>query len=301
MNESKLAEMLGARPISRRHAAGGYTPADRWVVELADGRAVFVKAAVNDLTAGWLRDEHRLYEALRAPYMPRMLGWWDEDDRPMLLLEDLSGAFWPPPWSDERIEAGLRMLTEVAATTPPPWLPRLVESRLLETGWRFVAEDPAALLATRVVDAAWLDGALPTLLAASDTCRLDGDELCHFDARSDNMCFRADGSGVLVDWNLAAAGNGRLDVAFWLPSLHLEGGPMPNTILPDAGPEAAIVSGFFAARAGLPAIPDAPRVRPFQLAQLRDALPWACRALGLPLPTTLGGAAGPHGSARGRR
>jgi hypothetical protein len=59
---------------------------------------------------------------------------------------------------------------------------------------------------------------------------------------------------------------------------------MPDTILPDAGTEAAFVSGFFAARAGLPAIPDAPRIRTLQFEQLRHALPWACRALGLPLP-----------------
>ena len=42
------------------------------------------------------------------------------------------------------------------------------------------------------------------------------------------------------------------------------------------------VSGFFAARAGLPEIPVAPHVRGLQRAQLRAALPWAIRALGLP-------------------
>ena len=42
------------------------------------------------------------------------------------------------------------------------------------------------------------------------------------------------------------------------------------------------MSGYFAARAGLPVIPNAPRVRAVQLAQLRTALPWAQRALGLP-------------------
>jgi hypothetical protein len=44
------------------------------------------------------------------------------------------------------------------------------------------------------------------------------------------------------------------------------------------------MSGFFAARAGLPPIPTAPHVREVQLAQLRTALPWAARALGLPPP-----------------
>ena len=39
-----------------------------------------------------------------------------------------------------------------------------------------------------------------------------------------------------------------------------------------------------AARAGLPGISDAPRVRLVQRQQLQTALPWAARALGLPPP-----------------
>jgi len=44
---------------------------------------------------------------------------------------------------------------------------------------------------------------------------------------------------------------------------------------------AAWVSGFFAARAGLPDIPDAPSARRVQREQLSTALPWAQRALHL--------------------
>lgn len=282
MDDALLVEMLGSAPVSRQRATGGYTPAERWIVELADGRSVFVKAAVNELTAGWLRREHRLYAALRAPYMPAMLGWADADDVPVLVLEDLSTCFWPPPWTDERVASALQALRLVAATQPPEWLPRSVDSHWLNRGWQSIADDPAPLLGTGVVSAAWLESSLPRLVEASVACPLDGEDLCHFDVRSDNMCFRPDGSALLVDWNLAEAGNGRLDIAFWLPSLEKEGGPPPEAVLADAGPEAAVVSGFFAARAGLPPIPDAPGVRPFQLSQLRYALPWACRALGLP-------------------
>ena len=46
----------------------------------------------------------------------------------------------------------------------------------------------------------------------------------------------------------------------------------------------SLVTGYFAARAGLPVIPHAPLVREVQLTQLRVALPWAARALGLPPP-----------------
>jgi hypothetical protein len=81
---------------------------------------------------------------------------------------------------------------------------------------------------------------------------------------------------------MACVGNARLDLAFWLPTLTSEGGPAPEAFLPDAPNEAALVSGFFAARAGRPEIRTAPRVRAGQLQLLRHALPWACRALGIP-------------------
>jgi hypothetical protein len=281
--DEQIAKILGARPVARRRVERGYTPAERWVVDLDDGRTVFVKAAVNDLTAGWLRDEERIYAALEAPFMPRLLGWAD-GDRPVLVLEDLSAAAWPPPWTHARVASVLQTLRSVAATPPPAWLSAASSSGLLDRGWRSVRDDPAPLLSTGVVDRPWLNAALPVLLATADACRLDGDELLHLDVRSDNICFRADGSAVLVDWNLAVVGNSRLDIAAWLPTLVAEGGPAPEAILPDAGPEAAFVSGFFAARAGQPPIPDAPAIRPLQLEQLRHALPWACRELGLPLP-----------------
>ena len=75
-----------------------------------------------------------------------------------------------------------------------------------------------------------------------------------------------------------------MDVAAWLPSLHAEGGPPPDAVLPDAPEAASFMCSFFAARAGLPSIPTAPRVRAVQLAQLRTALPWPARALGLRPP-----------------
>jgi hypothetical protein len=231
-----------------------------------------------------------MYSALESRFMARMLGW-AEGDRPVLVLEDLSQASWPPPWTDARVASVLGTLREVASTPPPPWLPAAGTSGLLERGWLEVREDPGPLLTTGVVGTRWLEAALPTLLAASDACPLDGNELLHLDVRSDNLCFRADGSAVLVDWNLAVIGNSRLDVAFWLPTLVAEGGPIPEAVLPDAAREAAFVSGFFAARAGQPAIPGAPAIRPLQLEQLRHALPWACRALGLPNPGTVAGQA----------
>ena len=89
---------------------------------------------------------------------------------------------------------------------------------------------------------------------------------------------------MLIDWAEACCGNAALDLGAWLPSLAFEGGPLPEQLLPDRPEIAAWLCGYFAARAGLPTIPDAPRVRQVQREQLGTALPWMVRALALPPP-----------------
>jgi hypothetical protein len=263
-------------PVASRYALG-----DRWLIRLEDGRTAFAKRAIGAATAEWLRLEHRIYSALRAAFMPELLGWEDAE-LPLLVLEDLSAAHWPPPWPRGSVEAVLRTCGEIAATPPPDGLSRLADDP--PWSWRDVAADPAPFLGLGLSSATWLDEALPALLQASDPSRLDGDTLLHGDARSDNLCIR-DERVLLVDWNWACVGNPSVDVAFWLPSLTLEGGPEPDEIVrayPGAAELAPIVAGFFAATAGLPPPAGAPGVRSFQLAQLEVALPWAVRVLGLP-------------------
>ena len=144
---------------------------------------------------------------------------------------------------------------------------------------------PEPFLSLGLCSAAWLKHALPILVAAMDAAELNGEELVHFDVRSDNICFVGN-RVVLVDWNWAAVANGDADLALWLPSLQAQGGPRPEDILPNAPELAAFVSGLFASWAGLPAqssaSPKPHQVRELQLQQLRTALPWAVRSLGLP-------------------
>ncbi|HVH52470.1 MAG TPA: phosphotransferase, partial [Gaiellaceae bacterium] len=148
--------------------------------------------------------------------------------------------------------------------------------------WETVAEDPAPFLSTGLARADWLERALPALVNASGRTPLVGDAVLHCDVRSDNLCLR-EGQAILFDWNHARLGNPALDIAGWLPSLNLEGGPGPDEI-GGADECAAFVAGFFASRAGLPPPEGAPTVRAFQRAQAEVALPWACRVLGLPPP-----------------
>ena len=156
----------------------GYTPAERWVTQFSDGSSAFVKGAVDESTAGWRRAEHRAYSTIEARYLAESLGWDDDgDDEPVLLLEDLSAAYWPPPWRHGDVELILDALAEVRKTPPPAWVP--AQDRETLTGWPAVAEDPQPFLSLGLCSEAWLNEALPDLAAAEGDAKIDGDALVH--------------------------------------------------------------------------------------------------------------------------
>lgn len=278
-----VAEAVGSAVVEwQAVATRGYARScAHWWVTLVDGRRVFIKHAVTAGAAEWLRTERVVYEAVREPFMPVFLGAYDDGELALIALEDLTDAEWPPPWSPSRIESVLVALDALHSTVPPKEIEKLDAIRDEVVGWPDIAANPDPLLSTGLCSLSWLEQTLPALLQASEEAPLDGTELLHLDVRSDNLCLR-DGQALLFDWNLARVGNGDFDVAFWLPSLALEGGPPPWEILPDAGFLSAAVAGFFAVRAGLPPPPTAPTVRDFQRAQAQVALAWAARELDLP-------------------
>jgi hypothetical protein len=288
-NVRRAVKRLRAEPVAWDPVtSGGHTPARRWIAALDDGRTVFAKVATDELTASWLRDEHVVYQALQgAAYMPGYVGYHDDGELPVLALEDLSSARWPPPWKPDEIGALLSTLQEMWAAAPPPGTASAADdAREISGGWDELGRQPDPFLRLGLCSETWLSRHLDTLRAADDQTAFRGAALLHFDVRSDNVCFRPDGGAVLVDWNLTAVGNPQIDVVFWLPSLQAEGGPAPETVLPDADPRlVSTCAAFFCARAARPPIPTAPRVREVQLVQARTALPWAARVLGLPPPS----------------
>ncbi len=277
----RVSLLLGGRPVEWRSVHRGYSPAERWLVWFESGLSAFVKVGTSANTAQWLRAEHRMYSLLAAPFMPQLLAW-EDGETPFLVLEDLSLGHWPPPWSPQLVARVLDTLAQVSASPVPEEVPELESYRSHRlVGWERVAEDPAPFLSLGLCSERWLAVALPMLLRAAGEADLSGASLLHFDVRSDNLCFLGDRT-LLVDWNSACRGNPRVDVAAWLPSLCAEGGPEPWEIMPDEPELAALLAGYWAARAGLPPPQPGSRVRDVQLAQLRTALPWAARGLGLP-------------------
>jgi hypothetical protein len=279
--EDRVSAAAG-RPVRslRRVQTRGYALAFHAIADFADGSTAFVKAGAEEITSEFLRDELRFYRSVQAPFLPRLLGY-DEADPPFLVLEDLSDSRWPPPWDESSIAAVRATLEAVWSTPPPDWLPPIVDEReRLVGGWAEIEADPQPFLSLGLCTAEWLEHALPVLSHAAVTAEIEGETLIHLDVRSDNIAL-TDRGAVLVDWNFAHRGNSEFDLAAWLPSLHVEGGPPPDELLPAAGGYAAALAGFWGARAGLPPPPTAPQVREVQRAQLEVALGWAVRELEL--------------------
>ena len=253
--------------------AGGYTPALRQLATLADGSTAFVKTPTNDVTRFMLLAEIAAYEAIGPqPFCPRVLDASPE----RIVLEDLRHGHWPPPWRDGDIARVLATMAHVEATNVRA-LPTFSEGWNGDVHmWSGVDVDAVSArgfereVVSRLTEAGQ---------AIETDASFDGDALVHGDVRSDNLCI-LDDRVVLVDWNGACRGQPGVDVTFWAPSLTLEGGPQPWDVVPDAAlHHVAFLTGYFASRAPLPPIPDAPGVRPFQLAQLRICLPWFARLL----------------------
>lgn len=247
-------------------AAGGYTRARKWHVTLDTGRRLFAKEAP--------ATELAVYEAVHADFVPRVHDVRDG----IVLLEDLSDAHWPPPYPDD-VSRLFAALDEVAATEPPSQLPRLVDG----SRWQAIADDPPPLLDLGLCSAAWLERALPALIAAEARVPMSGDGLVHYDVWARNLCFTERGV-VLVDWAMAQIGNPRIDVAFALLSLRVEGARTP--LVDDEPALAAYVTGVVATEAPKPPPEWAAagtNIREDQKSDLAIALPWVAEQIGCPL------------------
>jgi hypothetical protein len=277
----RVARLVGADPVAWQERAAPWQREgaveggnERFSVLLADRRRVFVKAARGELTAAWLRREHEVYAHLRGTFMPKLEAFDDDPRYPVLVLEDLSEADWGTRWDPVRVASVRSALAELAASDPPPNT-RPVQQAFphLFGQWQAVEDDPEPFLSAGIRSRGWLERSLPTLTAAADSVRAEGDYVLHLDVRSDNLCLR-EGAAILVDWNWCTTGNADLDVAAWLPSLANEGGPQPWEVLPAAGDYAAFLAGVWAAVVGQPPPPTAPTVREGQRRQVEAALAW---------------------------
>jgi thiamine kinase-like enzyme len=76
---NRLEALFESTPLATVAISGGYSPAKRLQLTLADGRRIFAKIVSNQDTASWLRKEFRIYSylasELKADFVPGLLGW----------------------------------------------------------------------------------------------------------------------------------------------------------------------------------------------------------------------------------
>ncbi|WP_298457968.1 phosphotransferase family protein [uncultured Cellulomonas sp.] len=299
---ARIAERAGAEVIAETGATSGFSPGFASVLELGDGREVFVKAVSSEQNPH--SPELARREIAVAPALPddvpapRLL--WSDDDGTWVVLafEAVHGRSPVLPWRPDDLVRVLAVLDALATTAPvEPHALEPVTATLAEefTGWRRLADGPVELVRQAAGLAgepgAWALEHLDELVEreAGWARAAAGDALVHGDLRADNVILD-DATCWLVDWPHAGVGAAWLDLALMLPSVAMQGGGDPDVIFraqrvaADVDDEAlravlTALAGYFAHGALQPAPPGIPNLRRFQAAQALATIGWL-RALG---------------------
>ncbi len=291
-----LEAWLGTPVASAATQPAGFSPGVAARLQLRDGRRFFVKAAgpePNPTTAGVHRREAAIVRGMPpdAP-VPRLHWCYDEGEGGwvLLLFEDVEGRHPAQPWRDDELDRVLDALVALGnRLTPSPIAARCAGEMLDRevSGWRLLQSEPHPGLDP------WSRRHLDTLggFEANAPGAVAGTTLLHFDLRADNLLLTSDRVFV-VDWPHACVGAAWLDVVAFAPSVHMQGGPDPETLLqrhpaistadPDAVTAAiAAIAGFFTHRALQPPPPGLPTLRAFQAAQGEVARQWLAQRTSL--------------------
>lgn len=230
-----VGELAGS-PVATAAApvGSGFTGGFAGRVVLADGRAVFVKAAGPSL--GWAVDG-LAQEALVLPLVQRLRcaprlraagstvagdgRWW------ILVLDPVDGRHPGAPWRAADAQAAHDACLEIAAVAadalPGIEVPTLAEDVLDRWGVHGVYADLAAgrrswPTGVDAPGAAALEDAADLLARAG--AALAGDRLCHGDLRPDNLLI-AGGAATVLDWNWVRSGPAWADfVGLWAEFAH---------------------------------------------------------------------------------
>ncbi|MCO5216569.1 MAG: aminoglycoside phosphotransferase family protein [Thermomicrobiales bacterium] len=228
-----LGTALGKRPVNWQRPECGLSATERWVVQFDDGTSVFVKAATDPATTDWLVNERHALELVGSRFGPDIIAWL-EDDFPILITEDLSAGYWPAGtgetrWRDGDMAAVMDTLAQLRIVPGDDRLNRLPEPPLV---WNDLLLNPV-LADSGLCSSQWLARYGADILAAEQSPLGSATSLVHGDVRSDNLCLYPNGQVRFVDWSHAGIGHPYHDLVALLPTLRLEGGPRPSTILSD--------------------------------------------------------------------
>jgi aminoglycoside phosphotransferase len=287
----RVAELLGARVLDAQTQAGGFSPGVAARLTLAGGGRAFVKAVdeLNPDSPDIHRSEARIAGALPdGTPAPRLLGSVDADGWVILLLEDIDGRMPAQPWQSDELARVLDAMTSLAAALSPAPIeapPAATRFGTLGHGWRDLADARAG--GDELADVSpWARDRLADLVALEERwpSAATGGTLAHGDIRADNILLTPS-RVVFVDWPWACLAKPWLDLVAMLPSVVLQGGPVPERVLAchplSRGADPDDVTTVVAALAGTwvclgrqPDPPGIPTVRAFQRAHAAVALDW---------------------------
>ena len=97
-----VERIFGERAIGWRRPSGGYTPALRLLATFESGKSAFLKCGVHPVHCMAAQRARLLSRDVKRPFMPRFSDGTTPGP-PVLALEDLSAAHWPPPWNGTRV------------------------------------------------------------------------------------------------------------------------------------------------------------------------------------------------------
>jgi aminoglycoside phosphotransferase len=288
-----VEEHLGSQVVTAANARGGFTPGLASTLALADGRRLFAKAISATLSEVGMNQYRR--EAANIPRLPpsvpspRLLWHYDDGEWVVLLLSMVDGHPPAQPWLTSELEQVLSSIADLSALlTPAPFIDgRLVDVQAGDfTGWRDLQAAWPGSASGLASYGPWVTHRRDVLAELESTWQTvaDGDSLLHGDLRADNLLLTDDGV-VFVDWSDTCVGAGWVDLVLMLPSIAMQGGPMPEQIVRQhpltrdldahvVDVMAATVAGFFVARSLMPAPPGLPTIRAFQRAQGVEAVRW---------------------------
>jgi len=289
---TEIEQLAGGRVVSAQTQPGGFSPGVAARLLLDGGRRAFVKA-VGDINPD-SPDIHRA-EASIAAALPattpaaRLLGTIDSGGWVVLVFEDVEGRMPEQPWQPGELDRVLGAMAELAAVlTPAPICAPTATDRhpSIGHGWQDLAAACSAGAGVPGDLDPWAQAHLDDLaeLEKGWSAGVTGSSLAHGDIRADNILLARD-RVVFVDWPWACQAQPWLDLAGFLPSVAMQGGPPPESVFAAhpaaAGADDKAVTAVVAALAGMwvslgrrPDPPGLPTVRAFQRAQGETAISW---------------------------
>lgn len=273
--ESHTSKLLGEPVVGYWRTLGGASGAETFRVGTESGRSFFVKHATSARAISHLLSEVGVYSVLDGrAFLPRFV--CASENPYLLVLEDMSGARWPPPWHRGDVERVLDTIESLRADERA----QLLKARGEELNdeivgrWAGLRAAPSEFLSLRLRSESWLCAAsFERIIALDSLSDFRGSIPSHLDLRSDNMC-KYQGTWKFIDWSFSGLAHEDADVVLWLPSIVAELGYVPNSLAAyKKNPLLASFAGYLATEAGRPEPPaTGGNVRALQRLQLAAAL-----------------------------